>query len=137
MRVFAYCCFVNGAVSSFRLENTGLKLSSDLTEKTAPPTSFVWMQDCLNPFNPTTMINFDLPANSLMTLKVCNIFGRDVKTLFDGNESAGTCSVTFDGSDPPSGFYFFQPQAVGKDGGEYVSIKKMVILKSSNNLKAR
>jgi subtilisin family serine protease len=58
-----------------------------------------------NPFNPSTTINFDVPASSHVTLKVFDVLGREVATLVDGQISAGSYHASFDGSNLASGIY--------------------------------
>ncbi|HYA12733.1 MAG TPA: SMP-30/gluconolactonase/LRE family protein [Syntrophales bacterium] len=82
-----------------------------------------------NPFNPTTRIDYRLAINSNVTLKVFDTLGRNVSTLVDGRENAGVHSVTFDGGTLPSGVYFCKMDAIGNDGQEFVSTKKLVIMK--------
>ncbi|MBU1936047.1 T9SS type A sorting domain-containing protein [bacterium] len=77
-----------------------------------------------NPFNPSTRITFDLVKASHVTLKVFDVLGRDVATLVNKTYSAGTHSVTFDGSHLPSGIYFYRLLA-----GDFIQTKKMVLLK--------
>jgi len=78
-----------------------------------------------NPFNPTTRIDFALPADLRVTLKVYNTLGQQAMTLADGKMlSAGLHSVTFNASGLPSGVYFYTLQA-----GTYSASQKMVLLK--------
>jgi hypothetical protein len=82
-------------------------------------------QNYPNPFNPVTTIAFDLPSAANVSLKVYDILGRDMATIFNGERfAAGTHSVQFDASKLPSGMYFFVLEA-----GSTVSVKKMVLLK--------
>ncbi len=59
-----------------------------------------------NPFNPTTMIAFDLPKAACASLIVYDLTGRQVQTLFDEQMSAGHHEIGFDGASLPSGIYF-------------------------------
>jgi hypothetical protein len=77
-----------------------------------------------NPFNPTTVISYQLPAISRVNLKVYDAAGRMVATLVDGWRAAGAHEVTFDGQGLASGMYFVKMMA-----GDYVSVQKMVLLK--------
>ena len=89
-------------------------------------TVFNLAQNYPNPFNPTTQINFSVPSNKgeLVTLKVYNVLGQEVATLFSGTKSAGNYSVPFDGSKLASGVYLYRLQA-----GNTSITKKMVIMK--------
>jgi len=78
-----------------------------------------------NPFNPTTQITFDLPAEYRVTLKVYNMLGQQVATIANGQPyEQGRHSITFDGTDLASGIYFYTMSA-----GPYFATHKMVLLK--------
>ena len=82
-----------------------------------------------NPFNPETVIKFNLPQASPVTLKVYNILGQVVNTLVDEPLSAGSHSVRWDGKnaqgrDVASGVYFYRISAGGHE-----SIEKMTLLR--------
>ena len=53
------------------------------------PQGFALFQNYPNPFNPTTNIQFTVPVTGKATLKIFNIFGQEVATLFNGEEEAG------------------------------------------------
>ncbi len=88
------------------------------------PKSFDLSQNYPNPFNPTTTINYQLPKDAHVTLKVYDILGREVATLVDGEQSAGYHEVSFDGSNFASGVYFYKMTA-----GNYTAVKKLMLLK--------
>lgn len=77
-----------------------------------------------NPFNPTTMIAFDLPKGSRASLVVYDLNGRLVQTLLDEQVSGGHYEFGFDGAALPSGIYFARLSA-----GDLVRTQKMVLLK--------
>ena len=87
-------------------------------------TEFKLGQNYPNPFNPTTNIQFSVPKNNLVTLKVYDITGKLVSTLVNQNLSAGTYNVDFDASKLSSGVYFYTMQA-----GNFTSTKKMILIK--------
>ncbi len=97
------------------------------------PTTFALEQNYPNPFNPTTTINYQLPTNSYVTLKVFDILGREVVTLVDGVEEAGyhnvqwsTClpAGTADNRQLSSGVYMYRLQA-----GEFSAVRRMLLIK--------
>jgi len=67
-----------------------------------------------NPFNPTTNIQFALPAPGDATLTVYNMLGNPIATLVDGNLPAGTHTVQFNASDLPSGVYYYSLASNGE-----------------------
>ena len=98
---------------------TGVK-----NEPTAVPAKFDLAQNYPNPFNPTTTINYSVPQTGAVSLKVYNLLGQEVATLFTGVQQIGNHSVTFDGSKFASGIYFYRLQA-----GTNSMTKKLVLMK--------
>ncbi|MFZ1081908.1 MAG: T9SS type A sorting domain-containing protein [Candidatus Kryptoniota bacterium] len=88
------------------------------------PTIFDLNQNYPNPFNPSTTINYQLPATRFVTLKVYDVLGREVATLVNEKENAGSYAVKFDGSRLASGVYFYQLQAEN-----FSQTKKLILLK--------
>ncbi len=87
-------------------------------------TGYSVSQNFPNPFNPVTTINYQLPVNGYVTLKIFDIFGNKIKTLINGYKSAGIYSIKFDASELASGVYLYSLRA-----GNFESIKKLVLLK--------
>ena len=99
------------------------------TEGKGIPTEFVLHENYPNPFNPTTILRFDLPEVSNLTLTIYNMLGQKVKTFNMQSTPAGYHSVkwnaTNDYGDPVgAGVYLYQLQT--KD---FVKTRKMVLLK--------
>lgn len=76
--------------------------------------SFSLSQNYPNPFNPSTTIKFSIPELSLVTLKVFDMLGREVRNLVSENLNAGEYSIVFDASDLPSGTYFYKLNALSE-----------------------
>jgi len=87
-------------------------------------TDFTLLQNYPNPFNPTTTIAYDLKASGKARLSVYDLTGKEVAVLVDGILSAGNHKVRFDGSNLPSGIYFYQLQY-----GSFTETKKLVLLR--------
>lgn len=90
----------------------------------AIPQEFTLTQNYPNPFNPSTTIEFGLPKNEFVTVKVYNVLGQEVETLVSGMQDAGTYTVRFDASRLTSGVYFYRVQA-----GQFSQTKKMLLVK--------
>lgn len=78
-----------------------------------------------NPFNPTTTIEFTLPEAGKASLKVFNMIGQQVATLFDQNAEAGRLyRATFSASSLPSGLYFYRLEFANRS-----IVKRMTLVK--------
>jgi photosystem II stability/assembly factor-like uncharacterized protein len=77
-----------------------------------------------NPFNPTTVVSYRLPAESHVKLVVYDLLGREVALLVNEKKTAGTHEVTFDGSGLASGVYLYRLTA-----GSFIQTRKMTIVK--------
>ena len=87
-------------------------------------------QNFPNPFNPSTVIRYYLPAVARVTLKVFDVLGREIATLVDGPTQAGPHSVTWNASSVGSGVYFARLIAADPGGGiRYVKTTKLELLK--------
>jgi hypothetical protein len=100
------------------------------------PTVYALNQNYPNPFNPTTVLSFDLPDNAIVTLKVYNMLGQEVATLYDNIEvEAGVEEVEFDASALVSGVYFYRvtAQMIDDDGmttgNTFTKTMKMMLVK--------
>jgi len=92
--------------------------------KTAQPQGYLLKQNFPNPFNPTTSISFSISELNYVSLKVYNILGRDIETLFEGIKPAGSYQVTFNGNNLASGIYIYK---ITTDS--FTDSKKMILLK--------
>jgi hypothetical protein len=102
----------------------------------AVPESYSLAQNYPNPFNPTTTIGFGLPYDSRVTVRIYNLFGQEVATVFEGNLGAGYGSVQWDGQNDAgetlaSGVYFYRIEAVAAQGpGEtFTQLRRMLLVK--------
>jgi hypothetical protein len=96
------------------------------------PSEFSLAQNFPNPFNSSTHVQFTIAGSRHVTMKVYDILGREVETLVDQPMNSGTYSVEWNASRFASGVYFYQLRAHQKDGGQagnFVSVKKMVLIK--------
>jgi tetratricopeptide (TPR) repeat protein len=83
-----------------------------------------------NPFNPSTVINYQLSVVSDVSIKVYDILGREVATLVDGIKESGYYTAHFDGSKLASGIYFTRFVVKSQDSRTpIVQVKKMLLMK--------
>jgi Secretion system C-terminal sorting domain len=88
------------------------------------PKEFNLSQNFPNPFNPVTKINFALPKQGFVSLKIYDITGREVQTLVSEVKQAGYYSVDFNGANLSSGVYFYKIQS-----GDFMMTKRMLLIK--------
>jgi endo-1,4-beta-xylanase len=97
---------------------------TDVTKSGGIPTNFALAQNYPNPFNPTTQIKYSVAERGYVSLKVYNLLGQEVATLFDGVQQPGSYVVTFDGAGLASGVYLCQMKV-----NNFVETRKLVVLK--------
>ena len=110
----------------------GTELLGSATLKTSNllvPRTFALYPNRPNPFNPVTTIDFDVAAPVYASIRVYDVAGRLIRTLWDQSTAEGYYSVKWDGvnnngSPVASGVYFYQLRA-----GSFVSTRKLVLLK--------
>jgi len=101
------------------------KGTNHVTAVNSPNASlFKLQQNCPNPVSSTTRISYELPESVFVTLKVFDCQGREVTTLVNGFQSAGSQSVQFNAYNLRSGVYFYK-----FDAGQYHDAKKLIIQK--------
>lgn len=91
---------------------------------TVLPKEYELLQNYPNPFNPVTKINYALPKQGFVTLKIYDITGREIRTLVNVVKQAGYYTVDFNGSNLASGVYFYRIQS-----GSFINVRKMVLVK--------
>lgn len=88
------------------------------------PTNFSVKQNFPNPFNPTTKIEFTIPTDNNVEIKVFNVLGMEVAILLNEHRQAGIHNIEFNASNLSSGIYFYKVVS-----GNFSEIKKMVLLR--------
>jgi len=64
-----------------------------------------------NPFNPSTTINYSIPKQSNVALRVFDLLGREVATLVNNKQPQGNYELEFDATELKSGLYFYRLEA--------------------------
>ncbi len=111
--------------------------TTDVESNNEIPTGFELSQNFPNPFNPETTISYGVQAASQVSLKVYDVLGREVATLVNEYQQAGTYREKFNvetcrGKSLHSGVYFYRLQVGNPSAGSgqgFIQTKKMVLLK--------
>ncbi len=121
----------SGNDGSVQITNTSVsQVNIEVTGSGTAPKEFSLKQNYPNPFNPVTTIEFELPVQSDVSLKIFNLLGQQVAELLNHTSYApGTHNTTFDASNLGSGMYFYQLSAKGTDGKIFHQVRKMLLIK--------
>ncbi len=82
------------------------------------------LQNYPNPFNPKTVISYQLAVSNNVSIKVYDVLGNEIKTLVNEKQNSGSYKIGFDGSNLPSGIYFYKFIS-----GSFSDTKRMILLK--------
>ncbi|HEX2868121.1 MAG TPA: T9SS type A sorting domain-containing protein [Ignavibacteriales bacterium] len=97
---------------------------TDVAQKSPVPQEFSLSPNYPNPFNPETILEYSLPEESFVDIRVYDALGKEISQLLSRTEKAGSYKISFNGSGLPSGIYFFHLKA-----GNFNAIRKMTLLK--------
>ena len=100
--------------------------SKEIAVNTSMVTNYNLAQNFPNPFNPSTVIKYSIPAASQVTLKIYNVIGSEIATLVNEKQEAGSYSVMFSmpADKLASGVYIYKLEA-----GTYTATKKMILVR--------
>lgn len=102
----------------------GTLTSVERTEDRFVPGQFSLSQNFPNPFNPATVIEYNIPVSGLVSIKVYNLLGQEIATLVETFQQQGNYRTAFQAFHLPSGMYFYRLSV-----GNYSAVKKMLLLK--------
>ncbi len=88
------------------------------------PAAFALSRNYPNPFNPMTQISYAVPQTVHVSLKVYDLLGMEVATLFEGIRLPGSYTATFDAGKLASGVYLYRLQA-----GDFTDCKRLLLVK--------
>lgn len=103
----------------------GIGTVTDIQEKfNDQDLSFKLFDNYPNPFNPTTLIRYQVPIVSKVNLKVYDILGNEIRELVNEEKPAGNYQIKFDAKELSSGIYFYKLLC-----DKFIETKKMVLIK--------
>lgn len=97
---------------------------TEVTPENSTPESYSLQQNYPNPFNPNTKINFSIPEQTNVKLKIFNAIGQEVATIVNTELTAGNHTVDFNAASLSSGVYFYRIETPN-----FTSTKKMILMK--------
>ncbi|MEW5798458.1 MAG: T9SS type A sorting domain-containing protein, partial [Bacteroidota bacterium] len=101
----------------FTISNSnGEKWTKTLSLQVSPPEKFDVFQNYPNPFNPATTISYLLPIATESSVKIFDVTGREIATLFSGIEDAGYHQHEWRAASVASGMYIYQVIAKNEKG---------------------
>jgi hypothetical protein len=107
---------------NFEYHNLGNEVSIGVPEK------FALSQNYPNPFNPTTKIDYDLPTDGNVSIRLFDMSGKEVASLVNEVKTAGYHTVNFNASNLSSGVYFYRI-SVDANGNNFTATKKLMLVK--------
>ena len=123
----------NSPVQIFRIPLSGAGTPLDeVTQETFKPQTFSLEQNFPNPFNPSTVISYQLPVKSYTSLRVFDILGREVAVLVNDIKGPGKHSVIWDAARLSSGLYLYSMTSSpigGKSEKMFIATKKLILMK--------
>jgi hypothetical protein len=117
---------VGGSDIGVVVDNISLKLpiTSIDDPKKNTPLDYRLADNYPNPFNPRTIINYELPITNKVDLSIYNNLGQKIVTLINKQQKAGYYQVEWDATNFASGVYYYRLQA-----GEFHDVKKMILIR--------
>lgn len=131
--------FVDSKVTSgrtyyYRIEAVNItgeveKAGEILEVRVQRPESLLLFQNFPNPFNPSTIIRFDVPGTGFVSLRLYDVLGRTVRTLVNGAMNSGSYEIQLDAVGLPGGVYFCEMRVESSGTLKYSAVRKMVLMK--------
>ena len=117
-------CYVETNLSASETISVSIKVNNTSVKNNDQNNNYYLNVNYPNPFNAYTTIEYHIPKDEFVTLKVYNVSSKLVKTLVDTIQTAGSYSIRFDCNDLPSGSYFYRMTA-----GDFSETKKYILMK--------
>ena len=103
---------------------SGFSLITSTKENNLTPLEYILAQNHPNPFNPTTRINYQIPQQGFVTLKIFDVLGKEIARLINEEKPAGKYEVDFSVTGLASGVYIYRMKV-----NEFIESKKMILVR--------
>jgi len=118
-----------GQTFTFSITANGQTWTKNIAIKVAAPQTYTLFQNYPNPYNPSTVISYQLSAKSSVNLKIYDVIGREVVNIVSEQQEPGYYQKTFDASRYASGMYIYRLIATNENNKQHVFQKKMMLVK--------
>ena len=108
-------------IDDFQLSEAATGISDQVSFS---PNEFKLNQNYPNPFNPSTTIQYSIPKESFVSIKVFDVLGNEITTLTNERKAEGNYSINFNGGSLPSGVYIYRMQPYLKVGKQEASYQR-------------
>jgi photosystem II stability/assembly factor-like uncharacterized protein len=119
---YLFVSHADSVISRIKLSHFGI--TTDVESLNEIPQNFLLSQNYPNPFNPSTKINFSIPKQTNVSLKVYDVLGKEVAELVNTEMSNGSYKINFNADNLSSGIYFYTLKT-----NEFISTRKMLLVK--------
>lgn len=127
------CAVIAQGIYSYRIKQIDFngnheyfQLQEDV--KINPPGALTINQNYPNPSNPRSKIDYEMPVNGKVTIKLYDLLGQEVINIVNSPKEAGYYTAEFDGTNLSSGVYFYRITSEG-EGQKFSKTLKMVLVK--------
>jgi hypothetical protein len=114
----------SGTINVDGVSYNGSMTTTSVEQIRGIPENYLLSQNYPNPFNPSTNIEYSIPSESFVELKVYDILGNEVASLVNEQQQAGVYGAEYTANDLSSGMYFARIRA-----NEFTQVVKMILLK--------
>ena len=118
-----------GQTLTFSITANGQTWTKNIAIKVAAPQTYTLYQNYPNPYNPSTVISYQLSAKSSVNLKIYDVIGREVANLVSEQQEPGYYQKAFNASRYASGMYIYRLVATDEQNKQHMFQEKMMLVK--------
>jgi hypothetical protein len=118
-----WCTIISPGTDSLARDQLQSSIAFTVTVLPPLPKAISLRPNFPNPFNSSTTIQYDLPSQMNVSLKIYDLLGREISTLVNGNQNGGEHRVAWDAGNQATGVYYYRLNA----GGTFKSGRMVLI----------